>query len=58
MGPFSFRGGEIGGLKEAFALIEQNFLKGQGKILDFCARLSRSAMVYLFPEFLDIKPQV
>jgi hypothetical protein len=37
------------GLMEAFAFIEHNFLKGQEKMLDFCAKPSRSSVVYLFP---------
>jgi hypothetical protein len=43
---------------EAFAFIEHDFWKGQEKIVDFCAKLFRSAMVYLFPEFVDKNPQV
>jgi hypothetical protein len=38
---------------EAFALIEQNFLKGQGQILGSCAKLSSSVVIHLFSEFLD-----
>jgi hypothetical protein len=38
---------------KAFALIEQNFLKGQGKILGFYAKLSSSVVIHLFSEFLD-----
>ena len=40
---------------KAFGLIEHDFWKGQGKILDFCAKLSRSAVVSMCSRIFPTK---